>query len=272
MRRLKTVIHVHTDYSYDSNQPCEELIATARRQGVDCVAVTDHDDIAGALRTREIGGVDVIVGEEISTAGGHLIGLFLTSVIPPGLPIEETIARIREQGGLVLAPHPRAVLCESSIRRATLERVCDRLDAVEVCNGQNPLLWENGWARRFARRRGITPYVGADAHVRGELAACWQMLPPFRGPGEFLAALREAELVPGRFGLRYFAVMGGRHVYSKLTGRELSGFGVNTGLPWTDRGSALPDSQGGGSIRDDESAGGRRKRPAECEVAGGKAR
>ena len=84
MRRWKTVLHVHTDYSPDSNCPPEELVALAKQQGVDCIAITDHDEIAGALAAQAVGGVRSIVGEEVSTADGHLIGLFLKECVPPG--------------------------------------------------------------------------------------------------------------------------------------------------------------------------------------------
>jgi hypothetical protein len=229
---MKTVIHAHTNYSYDANTSPEELVATACCQGVDCVAVTDHNDITGALATRRIAAesalrpVAVIIGEEISSADGHIIGLFLHERVPPGLSGEETAARIRSQGGLVLAPHPFSTLCYSSLRSAMV-RLAPLFDAIEVCNAQNPLPWEDAHAARFARQHAITAYVGADSHIRGHLAAAYQLMPSFDGPAAFLAALRHAELCPGRFGLAYFASAGTRHIWGKLTGRAWPGFGAN---------------------------------------------
>jgi predicted metal-dependent phosphoesterase TrpH len=226
---LKTVIHIHTDYSYDSNRTSEELIETAERQGVDCIAVTDHDEIAGALEVRRRAHrLRVIVGEEISSADGHIIGLFLQKRVPPGLSAEETAGQIRAQGGLVFAPHPFATLCENSVSLPVMRRLLPWLDAVEICNAQNLFFWEERAARRFAREHGLISYVGADAHIRGYLDACYQMLPPFDGPQAFLAALRHARLHPGRFGPAYYAVMGGRHLWDKVFRRGLPGFGVNT--------------------------------------------
>lgn len=224
---MKTVIHVHTTYSYDANAAPADVVQTARRQGVDCVAITDHDEIRGALEAQALGEVQVIVGEEISSRDGHLIGLFLQERIPPGLPAEQTAQLIREQGGLVLAPHPRALLCESSLDAATLERLVPWLDAVEVCNAQNPLWWEDRRAGCFARRHGIAAYVGADTHLRGYLATAHQLMPPFDGPAGFLSSLRQAELHAGRFGLAYLAAMGTQHVWHRLARQPLPGFGVN---------------------------------------------
>lgn len=226
-RRLKTVIHAHTNYSYDANASPEELVATALAQGVDCVAVTDHDEIDGALAARAVGGVRIIVGEEISSADGHIIGLFLEEWVPPGLTAEETARRIRAQGGLVLAPHPFATLCDSSLHAIGLARLRRFLDAVEIHNAQNPLPWQDARAAEYARREGLVPYVGADTHIRGYLGAAAQVMPDFDGPAAFLDGLRRAELQCGRFGPGYFARMGFRHVWDRLMGRRLSGFGAN---------------------------------------------
>ena len=150
MARLKTVIHVHTHYSYDSDRSPEDLVRAARRAGVDCVAVTDHNEIAGALAARALGGVQIIVGEEITSADGHIIGLFLHERVPPGLSAEATAQRIHDQGGLVLAPHPFTILCDRSLGPHALARLRPWLDAVEVCNAQDFLPWENARARRYA--------------------------------------------------------------------------------------------------------------------------
>ncbi|MBK9120023.1 MAG: PHP domain-containing protein [Phycisphaerales bacterium] len=227
MATLKTVIHAHTDYSFDSNTPPAALVAAARAQGVDCVAITDHDEIAGALAVRALGGVRVIVGEEVSSQDGHIIGLFLQERIPPGLSAEETCARIHDQGGLVLAPHPFSILCEGSLGPA-MERLLPWLHAVEVNNAQNLLPWEEQRARRFAARHGLVSFVGADTHIRGYLAACYQLVREFDGPADFLRALQDARLRPGRFGPSYFAAMGARHVWDKFAGRPLPGFALNT--------------------------------------------
>jgi len=226
MRWLKTVIHVHTNYSFDANPSPAEVIDTACRQGVDCVGITDHDTIDGALEAREIGGVRVIVGEEISSADGHIIGLFLSKRIAPGLSLEETAAEIRAQGGLILAPHPFTILCEGSLHNA-IGRLRPWLDAIEICNAQDFLPWENSRAGRYARRYAITPYVGADSHVRGYLATCYQEIPEFDGPAGFLGSLRQARLYPGRFGCGYFVQMGWRHVWDSLARRRWKDYGAN---------------------------------------------
>ncbi|MGD8453964.1 MAG: PHP-associated domain-containing protein [Phycisphaerae bacterium] len=227
MRQWKTVIHVHTDYSDDANRSPAEVVETARRQGVDCVAITDHDDIRGAILGAELGGeVRVIVGEEVSTAEGHLLGLFLKEAVPPGLSAEETARRIHEQGGLVLAPHPFCTLCEDNLGSTTVA-LAPHLDAVEVHNSQNFLPWQDRRAAKFARAHGLPMFVGADAHLKGTLAGGYQIMPEFDGPAGFLAALRQARLVRRRFGPIYIASMVFQDLWSRVFGRSAPGFGVN---------------------------------------------
>lgn len=229
---LKTVIHVHTHYSPDSNLSPAELVAAAAREGIDCLAVTDHDEIRGAFEVQQVGGVRVIVGQEISTRDGHLIGLFLRERIPPGLSAERTCERIHAQGGLVLAPHPFSRLCSHSLQGAAY-RLAGWLDAVEVLNAQHPLVWDDAYAARFARRHGLAVYVGADAHLRGRIGPAYQVMPPFEGPGGFLAALRGARLCRGRYGPRYWLGMTYQHLWRKVVGVPPRGFGVQAAHPRT---------------------------------------
>jgi predicted metal-dependent phosphoesterase TrpH len=202
---VKTVFHVHTDYSDDSNASVESILELALSHNVGCVTITDHDSMGGARAMARVarGRMQVIQGQEITTREGHLIGLFLREEIEPGLPARMTAELIKRQGGLVIAPHPFNRIFGCSLRDHVYELI-DLIDAVEVCNSQNLLTGPNRRADQFAHRYGLTPIVGADAHHRGHLDACYQMLPPFDGPQAFLRSLREARLVRGRHPLGYF--------------------------------------------------------------------
>lgn len=229
MKPWKTVIHVHTDFSLDSNASPASVLETAHTERVDCVTITDHDEIDGALeaeRLAEGSDVHVVVGEEVSSRDGHIIGLFIRERIPGGLSAEETVLRIRAQGGVVLAPHPFTPLCQHSLRRATA-RILPWLDGIEIQNAQDPLVWSVPRSRRFARRYGIAPYVGADAHVRGYLAGCYQMMQPFDNANSFRRSLRSAKLFPGMFPAGYFVAMGGRHAWNRVIGTHWRDYGLN---------------------------------------------
>jgi len=202
---IKTVFHIHTDYSDDSNLSCECLLDEARQRGVGCVAVTDHDSIEGATRLARMAGDDlrVIVGEEISTTDGHLIGLFLRDFVEPGMSVRRTAEAIREQDGLVIVPHPYNRLFECSLGDRVYD-ILDLIDVVEVANAQNLSPLPNRRSAQFARRHGLPGIVGTDVHHRGYLDTCHQMMNGFDGPAAFVASLRTARLQAKAHPLGYF--------------------------------------------------------------------
>jgi hypothetical protein len=105
------------------------------------------------------------------------------------------------------------------------------LDAVEICNSQNPLPWQDRRAARFALRHGLAGYVGADAHIRGDLSPCHQLMEPFDDAASFAASLGRAKLVHGRMSLRGWAIAAWRVANERLLGRAPAGFGANCRYP-----------------------------------------
>jgi hypothetical protein len=202
---LKTVFHVHTDYSDDSDNSIEHLLDAAVRAGVRALAVTDHDTIEGARALAAAAPPDlkVIVGQEISTADGHLIGLFLREPVAPGLSVRTAAKEIRRQGGLIVVPHPFNTIFGCSLREAVLD-IIDYIDIVETSNAQNLLPFPNRRSARFAALHAFPALVGSDTHHRDSLCSCYQLIPPFDGPASFLDAVRHALLVPGCHPLTYF--------------------------------------------------------------------
>ena len=226
MGRVKTLLHLHTDYSYDSDISLDILVRFVEAEGIGCVAVTDHDTIDGALRFRRRTQAQVIVGEEVSTRDGHLIGLFLQERVRPGMSARQTAETIREQGGLVLLPHPFVQAFSCGLGDVSWQ-IVDLVDAVEVNNAQNFLRRPDRRARRFADRHELVKFVGADSHMSMSIAPCYQMMPDFDGPEAFLESLQSAELIRGRHPLAYFAATGYRLVRYYI-GLSLSGgFGAN---------------------------------------------
>lgn len=235
---LRVAIHTHTHYSHDSNVTPRELVEYARNRGFDRVAVTDHDEVDGALEAARIDPELIIVGEEISSREGHILGLFLTERIPPGLPARETIAAIHDQGGVAFAAHPFVVLCDNSLGGATHDLV-DLLDGVEGFNAQNPLWWQDRRAQRFANDHNLPMLVGMDAHVR-PWPNTWQEMPEFTDAATFVAALRAAKFVRGRAGFRYAALMCFRHAWDLVMPRRLPGFGVRCRVPLRGKPESAP--------------------------------
>ena len=195
-RRIDVDLHMHTDHSGDCATPVEVLLATARAQGLGAIAVTDHNEVSGAFEAQaKASGIKVIVGEEVKTADqGEVIGLFLSELIPRGLTLEQTIAEIKRQGGVVYVPHPFDRM-HSVPDYEHLMAVLDDVDAIEVFNPRVAIQEFNEEAARFAAKYRIPAGAGSDAHVAQGLGSVRIRMPDFDGPEEFMEALREADIV-----------------------------------------------------------------------------
>jgi glycosyltransferase involved in cell wall biosynthesis len=191
-------LHMHTDHSYDCATPVEVLLDTAREQGLGAIAVTDHNEISGALEARDKAaefGVKVIVAEEVKTASqGEVIGLFIEEKIPRGMTLQETIAEIKRQGGLVYVPHPFDRLHSVPDYEHLLD-VLDDVDAIEIFNPRVAFKPFNEEAARFAAKYRIVAGAGSDSHVAQGLGSVRIRMRDFDGPDEFLESLREADIV-----------------------------------------------------------------------------
>jgi glycosyltransferase involved in cell wall biosynthesis len=206
-REVHVDLHMHTDHSPDCATPVELLLTTAKARGLDAIAITDHNEISGALEAREVaerlGGIKVIVSEEVKTAQeGEVIGLFLEEKIERGMSMAETIAEIRRQGGLVYVPHPFDRLHSVPDYEHLLE-IVEEIDILEVFNPRVTLSAFNEEAVRFARKYAIVPGAGSDSHVAQGLGSVKIRLRDFGGPAEFLEAMREADIVRKRKNLIY---------------------------------------------------------------------
>jgi glycosyltransferase involved in cell wall biosynthesis len=197
-------LHMHTDHSYDCATPVEVLLAEARARGLGAVAITDHNEISGALEAQaKADGFRVIVGEEVKTAGqGEVIGLFIQEKIPRGLTLAETIAEIKGQGGLVYVPHPFDRM-HSVPDYEHLLPVLGDVDAIEVFNPRIAIAEFNEEAVRFAAKYRIPAGAGSDAHVPQGLGSVRIRMRDFDGPQEFLQSLRDADIIRNPASLLY---------------------------------------------------------------------
>ncbi len=203
-------LHMHTDHSYDCATPVEVLLATAREQGLGAIAVTDHNEISGALQAQAQAArlgphppVKVIVAEEVKTAGeGEVIGLFIKQKIPRGMSLKDTIAEIRRQGGLVYVPHPFDRM-HSVPDYEHLLKILDDVDAIEVFNPRVAISAFNDEAARFAAKYRIPAGAGSDSHVAQGLGSVRIQMHDFDGPQEFLQSLRDARILTRPSSLLY---------------------------------------------------------------------
>ena len=190
-RRIKVDMHMHSERSPDSRMRPAQQARRIKETGLDVVCATDHNTIEGGLRLREIAdGFRVIVGEEILSRDGEIIGLFLEKDVPPRLSAEETIARIRDQGGIVSIPHPFSRNRLNHIRRVALDRIRTSIDAIEIFNAREAFNADNLRAARYASDHDLAGAVASDAHRPAEVGAAWLEMDDFADRDGFVTALR----------------------------------------------------------------------------------
>jgi len=192
----KVDLHVHTAYSDDSLTTCFDVLRWARRRGLDALAVTDHNTIAGALALHKLSTLPIIVGEEIRTTQGEIIGLFLVEEVPPDLSPAETVRLIHQQGGLVYVPHPldrvrRSVLDIGALMEIIKEK---EVDLIEVLNARVTFPLDNRNAEDLARSYGLLRGAGSDAHQGFEIGKAYVEMPSFADAQSFLKSLSQGHV------------------------------------------------------------------------------
>ena len=194
--------HIHTRFSRDSLLKEEPFIRLAIERGLTHVVVTNHNNVEGAIAVRdkvaELGLTEqltVIIGEEVSTADGEVVGVFLERTIPRGLSANETADEIHRQGGLVSIPHPFDPLRASHIREGPLRNLAEtgKIDMLEVFNCRVTFQRHNQEAAEFAARYGIPGIAASDSHSRFEIAMAFNRLPSFTSAEELKAGLPQNE-------------------------------------------------------------------------------
>jgi predicted metal-dependent phosphoesterase TrpH len=194
--------HIHNRFSRDSILSEDKFIRVALERGLTHVAVTNHNNVEGAIAVRDRAaalGVDdrltVILGEEVSTSDGEVVGLFLQRTIPRGLTADQTADEIHAQGGLVSIPHPFDPLRASHIQRVALEKLAaaGKIDMIEVFNSRVTFSRHNERAADFAARHAIPGIACSDSHSAFEVAMSFNALPAFATADELREGLGENE-------------------------------------------------------------------------------
>lgn len=198
----KTIIadlHIHTCYSHDCSTTPAALLAACDELGLEAIAVTDHNTVEGAREVARLAPdhIHVIIGEEIKTSEGEIIGLYLAEEIPAGLTAEETISLIKGQGGLVYVPHPFDPLHLTPTYEFLASHAAD-IDIIEVYNPRITFTGFNEKARRLARKYDIPGGAGSDCHVIEGLGTAMLSLGKFTTPGELVTSLRAADIIRSR--------------------------------------------------------------------------
>lgn len=190
---LNVEFHCHTIYSKDGLTDLKSLLAACQRKNIDRVVVTDHNTIEGALLAKQMAPDRVIVGEEIMTQAGELLGIFVSKPIPQGLTAFETIELLREQGAFISVSHPFDSLRSGHWKLADLLSILPMVDAIETFNARCLLPGFNHKALTFAHLHGVPGTVGSDAHTAREIGRATLYLPEFHHPESLRAVIGQGQ-------------------------------------------------------------------------------
>jgi predicted metal-dependent phosphoesterase TrpH len=197
-------LHCHTSASFDSLASPRAVVRAAASRGLTHLAVTDHDRLDGALEARQIVASEglpltVLVGQEIQTRQGDLIGVFLDRPIRSGLDAFEAIQEVRAQGGLVGIPHPFDRFRGSLLGSGGVDGLAPLVDWVESHNARIMIGSGNQRAAEFAAVHRLPGIAVSDAHSVLEIGVAYVALDGNPStPAGLRAALVTAELVTGR--------------------------------------------------------------------------
>ena len=188
-------LHCHTRASFDSLSKPEDIVRVCREKGIDRIAITDHNTMAGVAAVQALAPELVIPAEEIKTEEGELIGWFMTEEIPRGLPLQETIRRLKAQGAVIGVPHPLDSLrMGSALGRESLLKIIQQVDALETLNARCLRRADNDGAREMARTHGKLMTAGSDAHAAREIGTAIMLMPPFHDAESFRQSLAAARI------------------------------------------------------------------------------
>jgi hypothetical protein len=178
----------------DCHNELEDIVKRCQKLGLTCIAIADHDAVEGGLELQKIAPFKVIVAEEVLTHQGEVMGMFLKKRIAGGIPLQQAIAAIKEQGGLVNIPHPFDPMRGLRVSADEFEKLAPQIDLIEVFNARVPTTQTNTKAENFAGEHNLPGTAGSDSHSIPEMGSVAVTMNDFNNPAEFLAALRTAKI------------------------------------------------------------------------------
>ncbi len=195
--QIKAELHAHTSISPCSTLDPANLIRVAKKNGIDVLFITDHDAIGVAQKLCLSGEMRIVVGEEVSTSNGDLLGFFLKEKIPSGLTANETAKRIKDQGGVVAVPHPCDIFRKKRFNPEKLEEFLASgfCDCVEAWNARNIFSGADKKAEKLSLKHGLPFFSGSDAHTPAEVGRSATLMPDFSDGESFKKSLKNAELI-----------------------------------------------------------------------------
>jgi len=192
---IRAEFHIHTCHSHDSLVRIPDLLDTCAKKGINRIAITDHNVISGAFEAATLDPEHVIIGEEIETTAGEILGYYMTELVPGGMTPMKTIEALKKQGALISVAHPFDDHRLAFWRSDTFAEVLQQVDALEVFNARCINSIFNQKALDCAEEHGLLKTVGSDAHSLYELGQANLLLAEFDDADTLRIALRSGEFI-----------------------------------------------------------------------------
>lgn len=172
---FKIDLHTHSEASRDGSIKSSQYVDILQLKRLDYIAITDHNKISFATKLNKQLGDKIIIGEEINTKEGEIIGLFLKELIPRNLSVKDTVNAIKEQSGLVYIPHPFETV-RRGISRQVLKSIINQVDVIEIFNGRAFFQNKSKVASDFAIEHKKPGAASSDAHGLKGLASTYSII------------------------------------------------------------------------------------------------
>ena len=214
---MRVEFHCHTYHSIDSLMLPHQILDTIDRKEIDRIAITDHNTIEGALELADLAPDRIIVGEEVKTTEGEILGYFVQEAVPKNLPALEAIQALRAQGAFISIPHPFDRERSNHWTEECLQEILHLIDAIEVFNSRTLTSQPNLDAKAFAARHGLLGTAGSDAHTPREIGRTILTCPPFEDAETMRQAIPQGEIhaKKSRFWVHFSSA---RAMYKKTRG------------------------------------------------------
>ncbi|HUD44160.1 MAG TPA: PHP-associated domain-containing protein [Patescibacteria group bacterium] len=193
MANIKIDLHTHSILSPDGGLKERDYVELLEQEKLDCIAVTDHNRIDFALSMQQKLGKQIIVGEEISSSDGEIIGLFLSKPISRDLSAIETVKEIKKQNGLVCIPHPFET-ARKGINEKVLLKIIEQVDCIEVFNGRSLQSQTRELARQFVKTYTLAPVGSSDSHCRIGIGNTYTIISEIPNRKNLVSLLREGKV------------------------------------------------------------------------------
>lgn len=192
---IKCDFHIHTFASHDSITKPEQIQSICNKKNITTIAITDHNQIQGAYVVRDaLKNINVVIGEEVQTLQGDVIGLFIKDKIESEHGLLETVQAIKAQNGLVYLPHPfdTSTGKRNAVSPEEAQKVIDYIDIIEIFNARTFDNKFNQMAKEFATKHGKIMLAGSDAHFFYEIGNAGFEIEEFTNSAEFLTNAKKA--------------------------------------------------------------------------------